>query len=77
MREFYGWIEDPKVSQLDASTEEVINNLKRQAARRRWKRAKSIISIGRMLDRRLSDEKLHKIVLQVMRVQILCPRWIH
>ena len=60
MREFYGWIEDSKVSQLDASTEEVINNLKRQAARRRWKRAKSIISIGRMLNRRLSDEKLRR-----------------
>ena len=58
MREFYGWIEDSKVSQLDASTEEVINNLKRQAARRRWKRAKSIISIGRMLNRRLSTESL-------------------
>jgi len=61
MREFYGWIEDSMVSQLDASTEEVINNLKRQDARRRWKRAKSIISIGRMLNRRLSDEKLRRI----------------
>ena len=44
----------------DASTEEVIVNLKRQEARRRWKRAKSIISIGRMLHRCLSDEKLRR-----------------
>ena len=47
--EFRKWIEDSKVSQLDASTEEVINNLKKQVARRRWKRAKSIISITRKL----------------------------
>ena len=49
--EFKGWIEDSKVSQLDASTEEVINNLKKQVARRRWKRAKSIISMSRMLSK--------------------------
>ena len=55
--EFRKWIEDSKVSQLDASTEEVINNLKKQVARRRWKRAKSIISMTRQLSsKRLNSD---------------------
>ena len=67
MREFYGG--KTQGIALDASTEEVFNNLKRQAARRRWKRAKSIISIGRMLNRRLSVMKGYdEVVQRVMRV---------
>lgn len=58
MKEFIKWIEDSKVSQLDASTEEAINNLRRMVARRRWKRAYSMVRIGRMLGRGLSDKSM-------------------
>ena len=57
MKEFSKWIEDSKVSHLDASTEEIINNLRRQVAKRRWKRAKSMITITRMLGRRRSSDR--------------------
>lgn len=50
MAEFRKWIEDSKTNQLDKDTEEVIMNLKRHAARRRWKKAKNLISAGRMLN---------------------------
>lgn len=58
MKEFSKWIDDSKVNQLDARAEEVITNLRRQVAKRRWKRAKSLISIGRMLQKRLSQSSL-------------------
>lgn len=46
MREFSRWIQDSKESQLDASTEAIINNLRRQVARRRWKRANTMVSLA-------------------------------
>ncbi|KAL7548003.1 hypothetical protein ACHAWF_011279 [Thalassiosira exigua] len=52
LKEFNTWISDSKVSQLDEDTQEAINKLRRQVARQRWKRAKSLITISRVLSKR-------------------------
>ncbi|KAL7528729.1 hypothetical protein ACHAXR_006225, partial [Thalassiosira sp. AJA248-18] len=60
MKEFSKWIQDSKVSQLDAGTKEVINNLRRQVAKKRWKRAKNMITIGRILSQQFSNSSLQQ-----------------
>ena len=55
MAEFRKWIEDSKTNQLDKDTEEMIMKLKRHAARRRWRTAKNVLSVGRMLRKKRSS----------------------
>ncbi|EJK52538.1 hypothetical protein THAOC_28172 [Thalassiosira oceanica] len=55
MAEFRKWIEESKTNQLDKDTEEMIMKLKSHAARRRWKKAKNIISVGRILNKKRSS----------------------
>ena len=45
MNEFIQWIEESKVPQMDASTAATIDNLRRQAAKRRWGRIKNKIRV--------------------------------
>ena len=39
LKEFQKWVTDSRMKQLDSATEETIKELRREVARRRWKRA--------------------------------------